>query len=392
MIALCIGLREAGEDAFLAAPPENAEWADSYGVPFKPVGGNLREAIGSFPDLSNLTAVNSMARFLRREIRRQFVELPKILQGSDLILGASLIFAASSVAEMNNKPYRFISFCPQIIPSIRHAPPLIRKQNLPEPINTILWMSLRRLDLFGFKGILNRNRKRLGLKPVDDPYAYFIGPEILLASDPALAPAPEQNRFRVVQTGYMHLEQKEELECELLDFIEAGPPPVYFGFGSMPGMKEAAVGRILRALVKQSGLRFILSKGWADLGRGITNDNCYITRDTPHLKLFPRVAAVIHHGGAGTTATAARSGVPQVIIPQVLDQYYWAEKVFRLGLGPEPIGITRLNGENLLHAVRLCVSDTGYKTRAIDIAAELAESTPLKRAIDYIRSIPEKPC
>jgi vancomycin aglycone glucosyltransferase len=116
-------------------------------------------------------------------------------------------------------------------------------------------------------------------------------------------------------------------------FLEAGDPPVYVGFGSMtvPTAKEA--GRAALDVIRALGLRAVVGKGWAELGLTDGGDDCFAVGDVNQQALFRRVAAVIHHGGAGTTTTATQAGAPQVIVPQIVDQPYWAGRVAKLGIG-----------------------------------------------------------
>jgi vancomycin aglycone glucosyltransferase len=116
-------------------------------------------------------------------------------------------------------------------------------------------------------------------------------------------------------------------------FLEQGEPPVYIGFGSMTDPNPRITTRAVLAGVTDAGCRAVLSEGWAGLGGGGLPEHVMVVGSVPHASLFRRVAAVVHHGGAGTTTMAARAGVPQIVVPHVLDQYYWAERVSRLGVG-----------------------------------------------------------
>lgn len=118
---------------------------------------------------------------------------------------------------------------------------------------------------------------------------------------------------------------------EVVRFLDSGDPPVFVGFGSMPADSEAARGPV--AAARAAGRRVIVSRGWADLAVTDESPDCLVIGDVGHDALFPRVAAVVHHGGAGTTAAAARAGVPQIVTPMFGDQFYWAGRVVDLGVG-----------------------------------------------------------
>jgi vancomycin aglycone glucosyltransferase len=139
-----------------------------------------------------------------------------------------------------------------------------------------------------------------------------------------------------------------------VEFLEEGEPPVYVGFGSMqmagvPGAGAAAV-----EAVRAQGRRALVSRGWADLAPVDEGDDCFVVGEANHRELFRRVAAVVHHGGAGTTTTAALAGAPQVIVPQLVDQPYWARRVTQLGIGVGHDGPTPTVG-SLSNALELAL-------------------------------------
>lgn len=152
-----------------------------------------------------------------------------------------------------------------------------------------------------------------------------------LAADPVLAPAFPLAGMDVVQTGAWMFSDPTPLPDEVEKFLAAGEPPVYLGFGSMRASDQT--GHVLIEAARALGLRSILSQGWAGLTPEEAGDDCLSIGDVSHHKLFPRVAAIVHHGGAGTTHAAARAGTPQVIIPHNYDQFYWAHQVQELGVG-----------------------------------------------------------
>lgn len=138
-------------------------------------------------------------------------------------------------------------------------------------------------------------------------------------------------KIDVVQTGAWILPDERPLPAELLAFLDAGAPPVYVGFGSLPAPKDFA--RMVIDVVREQGRRVLISRGWAELALVDDCEDCFIVGEVNQQALFPRVAAVIHHGGAGTTTAAAQAGSPQVVVPQIVDQPYWASRVFDLEIG-----------------------------------------------------------
>ena len=152
-----------------------------------------------------------------------------------------------------------------------------------------------------------------------------------LAADQTLAPWPETADLDVVQTGAWIRSDQRQLSLELEAFLDAGEPPVYFGFGSMRAPQDVS-----QAIVKAAravGRRAIVSRGWAGLALADNQPDCLSIGEVNLQALFRRVAAVVHHGGAGTITAAAQAGAPQVVVPQMYDQHYWAKRVHQLGMG-----------------------------------------------------------
>ena len=140
-----------------------------------------------------------------------------------------------------------------------------------------------------------------------------------MASDRVIAEVPPDIEFRFTQTGYMHLDQPDVHNPDLEDFLSSGPPTIYAGFGSMPKGDQIGNVPIIIKAVRSLGQRVIIAKFWDKPSDFSNSDDVFFLNKYPHLKLFPRMEAVIHHGGVGTTATCAVSGVPQIIVPHALD-------------------------------------------------------------------------
>jgi vancomycin aglycone glucosyltransferase len=194
-----------------------------------------------------------------------------------------------------------------------------------------MWDDTRRSWNERARDRVNANRERLGLAPVEDVLGHILGDSPWLAADATLAPAPSTTGMQVVQTGAWSLPDARGLAPELEAFIDDGDPPIYVGFGSMPA--PASLSNTLIAASRAVGRRVILSRGWADLAPVDDAPDCLAVDDVNHQALFPRVAAVVHHGGAGTTTVAARAGVAQVAVPMFSDQFYWGRRIRDLGLG-----------------------------------------------------------
>ncbi|MDY6940863.1 MAG: glycosyltransferase [Cyanobacteriota bacterium] len=168
-------------------------------------------------------------------------------------------------------------------------------------------------------------------------------------------PQPSDWPEHVHNTGYWFLDEADDWQppTELEDFLQQGSPPIYIGFGSLidPGKAKQTTELTINAL-ERSGQRGVLAMGWGGIVKPDTvPDNIFILESAPHAWLFPRMSAVVHHGGAGTTAAGLRAGVPSIIIPHANDQFAWGRRVWELGVGPKPIIKTQLSVENLCAAI-----------------------------------------
>jgi vancomycin aglycone glucosyltransferase len=197
--------------------------------------------------------------------------------------------------------------------------------------NLTLWArdALRWNDNFG--EAINSNRASLGLAPVRDVRNHIFTDRPWLAADFVLGPWIETADLDVVQTGAWIMQDQRPISAELEAFLDAGEPPVYFGFSSMSAPKDLS--RAMITAARGNGRRAIVSRGWADVMLPDNEPDCLSIREDNLQALFKRVAAVVHHGGAGTTTIAAMAGVPQVVVPQIWDQHYWARRVQQLGIG-----------------------------------------------------------
>lgn len=271
-----------------------------------------------------------------------YASLAAVAEGCDAVVATGLMPAADaarSVADKLGIPYVFVSYFPTYLPSAHH-PPLVwpGRQAAPEVTdNQVLWdLNAENMnELFG--GGINALRASIGLPPVEDVRDHVFTDRPWLAADPVLGPwpepEPEPSGHGVSQTGAWIKPDERPLPADLEAFLEAGAPPVYVGFGSMPLREAQEVARVAVNAVRAQGRRVLISRGWADLALTDDQDDCFALGEVNQQALFGRVAAVVHHGGAGTTTTAARAGAPQVIVPQLADQPYWAGRVAELGIG-----------------------------------------------------------
>jgi vancomycin aglycone glucosyltransferase len=312
----------------LCVPPDFVGWIEQLGFAVTPIGPELR-ATGKRPP------ARDPRQLLEETVTAQFETIASAARDCDAIVGATALqVAAPSIAASMRVPYMFAAYCPTVLPSRRHPPPVLAMLGEtpapPADDYSDLWDADARRWNATWAPFVDARRAVLGLPPVGDMRSYVHTDRPLLAADPALAPWPDA-AARVVQTGAWILRDDRPLSPELRAFLEAGEPPVYVGFGSIRAPAELARTAIESA--RALGRRTIVSRGWAELALVDDAPDCLAIDDVSHQALFPRVAAVIHHGGAGTTTAVARAGAPQVVIPQHYDQHYWAARVRELAIG-----------------------------------------------------------
>ncbi|MFF1817915.1 glycosyltransferase [Kribbella sp. NPDC058245] len=297
-------LQEFGAEAVVCAPPD-----EEFGVllarakvPMVPLGPSVRSVVNNPKPPSKEDAL----RLAPELVAARFDVLMKLAaEGCDAIVATGLLPAgARDVAEKVGARYVFASF------------------------HTVGAPSAFTNDLYG--DALNRGRAALGLPPVDDVRSHVRTEQPWLAADPTLWPAdvPE-----VLQIGAWTLPDDRPLEADLEAFLEAGEPPVYVGFGSMASHAPKDIARNTIEAARAHGRRILMSRGWADLVAIDDQKDTFVVGEVNQQALFPRVATVIHHGGAGTTTTAAKAGTPQLVVPRIVDQPRWAARVAELGIG-----------------------------------------------------------
>ena len=355
-LALAKALGSAGHDVLLVGPPERAAWAIELGCSYQPFGRDVTAFIDGLKNAHSLVPAIEFLKFVRYETISQFSSLPDIIKGADLVIGVSLMFGLASIAESMNIPYRYLAFTPQLLKSGFHPPFVLKYQGLPMWYNRAAWSVITLLDKFNLTRLINIERKKIGLRSVIDAWTNILGENMIVASDPVVAVVPSDAGIAYTQTGYLHLDQPEKDNPELEEFLASGPSPVYAGFGSMPKADQISNIPMMVKAVRDACQRLIIAKFWDDPSECSSSNDIFFIKGYPHMKLFPRMAAVIHHGGAGTTASCAASGIPQIVVPHVLDQYYWGHKVYKAHLGAKPIWRSKISAKKITAAIDECLS------------------------------------
>jgi vancomycin aglycone glucosyltransferase len=374
MIELAAHLGHAGHDVRLCGPPDFAATAAERGVAYVSLGLSFQVFLTEHAHLMRTNPVTTMAeamRYLRDQIEARCDALVEHAAGADLLVAGGAEAAAASVAERHGIAYRYVAYCPAFFPSREHGPIFVPWQPASPLLNRLLWplvmAPLRPL----VRRILDAPRRRLGLGSCGDWFAHLLGTRPVLAADRRLAAAPADARVAITQVPALHALAGDPLPEKLDRFLGAGSPAVYVGFGSMPDADPGATTQMVVEASERAGCRVVIGAGWAALGEGPLPSHVTVAGTVSHASLFPRCAAIVHHGGAGTTTTAARAGVPQVVVPHVVDQYYWGRRIRLLGLGPPPIPRRRLDAIQLAETLEAVVGNELLAERAADFGAGL---------------------
>jgi UDP:flavonoid glycosyltransferase YjiC (YdhE family) len=237
---------------------------------------------------------------------------------------------------------------------------------------------------------LNEQREALGLGWLEKVPRGAAGADLaIVAADPKIAPAPNDMIPGLEQTGFIYYPQQATENAELEDFLADGPPPVYVGFGSMAHSNPQRTTAIVLEAIRRAGCRALIAAGWAGLGEVELPDHCMHVRQVAHGPLFPRLAAAVHHGGSGTVATATLAGIPQVIVPHHMDQFYWGHRIHASGLGPRPVPLRKLRPERLASAIRKAVADERLRRRCGEVAADVESRDGIGETVQILERFAE---
>jgi vancomycin aglycone glucosyltransferase len=377
MVALATGLMKKGHEVTIYAPPENEVLVRQYNCRFEPFGPSVKKAVSEKPEKQKggVAATISLKEG-KKLIGDQINLLPGIIKDADLVLGAGIVIGVPTVADVLKVPYRYIAFYP-IMLGTTHDDPFK---------NRMMFGFGRSMMNLLIKGFINKNRKRMGLLPIKDVWSHWVGENVIIACDKEIITARDGVAFPFTQTGFMLLPSKNNLPENVEAFLNSGKPPVYIGFGSNPIVSGEKYSQMFEKVREATGQRFIVSKGWANLPSTDSPDILYVD-EMPFEFLFPRLAAVIYHGGTGTLAAVARAGIPQAAFPFMGDQFENRKQVVKLGLGPDTCDFKKMTAESISSAIRGCVTNDTYKKNAAEMSERLKEGNGIGLTVQLIENI-----
>ncbi|MDF3626211.1 glycosyltransferase [Brytella acorum] len=391
-VALGRRLSALGHDIFIVTSARHRQLIVEGGLHLVPIESDFAELMArehAVMDKGNQLRIGrQMAKALCDWMPLWVEQAMAATEGAELILGSGSATAlGASIAEKRRIPFVQAQFMP-MTPS-RHVPPLWPNPGLPLPgtANLALAHLARFLIWQVMSAPITVMRHDLGLEPIGwrGPWSrkggHARGHYLLYAFSRHLQPQPDDwpaDRIAVTGSWFYDQTQKWTPPPALMRFLEAGPKPLYIGFGSMMCGNPEAFTRMILEAVRQTGRRAIIATGWGALRAlpGQEDDSLFFIENAPHDWLFPRVAMAVHHGGAGTVAAASRVGLPQVIIPFLADQFYWSWRLNMIGITPMILNRKTLTAEKLAYAIG--------KARARSVADKARALAPLIEAEDGI--------
>lgn len=396
-IALGNGLQSSGHEVRIAAPVKFENLVRERGVGFFPIKNGLRQMFEAEPGRDRLQEELNPIRLLYRRkevvepiINEVFSDLWSASRNTDVMLYTVLALPAYYIAKDMGIPA--FPACFQ---------PLSRTRTFPSVFSPALFSNIEILNRAShllteqglwwfYRSAFSRWRKKAGLSalPYWGHFRELNGQNnpVFNGYSPLVVPKPDDWGGRKHVTGYWFLDPPSNWRPDpvLVDFIKNGKPPICIGFGSMNDNRVEETVKISIEALKKTNNRGVFLSGQSDINREELpqSDDIFVVEKVPHSWLFPKVSAVIHHGGAGTTAAAIKAGVPSIIIPFFFDQLFWGRRLADLEVGPQPLPRKRLSVESLASAINETVNNKKYRNRIQKLSDQVRAEDGVKNAVN----------
>jgi sterol 3beta-glucosyltransferase len=401
--ALAVALAERGHEARLIAPAAYVGLVAGSRVDFRPISVDVQAEFmsdatrGLFQGGGSLIAYAKWLLATARRITERITpEVRDHTKGSEVIVGAGYMQSQGlAAAELWGARLVSIWFWPGIasedfLCSLTGPMPV----DLPKWLNRALFIAGDQIVWMLARPLVNQMRLSLELPPrglsPDLRRSVNLGVPLLLPYSEALLPRSGDWPANVLVTGYWRLERPTSWRPPeaLSAFLDAGSPPLYVGFGSMALAEPKATMSKILAAVARANARAVISAGWGGLQAQDVGGNICLIDEAPHDWLFPKMAAIVHHAGAGTTGAALHAGKPSVAVPFILDQFFWGAQLHKRGVAPPPIPHKRLTSQKLAEAIVTAVSDPNMRASAEALGERVRAEDGLARAITAIERAP----
>jgi sterol 3beta-glucosyltransferase len=396
-VALGLGLQQTGHLVTLCTGHNFQSFVEGHGLPYAPLTADFitlletPEGRAAIEGKGRLPLLKQVRPMMRQMLDEAWTAVQQA--APDRLIYHPKVLAGYHLAEKLGIPGIHSLPLPLHTPTREFPILLLGDKNLGGWLNKQSYKMMRGVTL-PFGGMVNEWRKTaLDLPPRSRIANEMMGPNgrptpTLYAYSPHVVPTPDDWPDSTLASGYWFLDAPSDWQppADLAAFLQAGPPPVYIGFGSMVGKDPARLGEIAVAALQKTGQRGLLASGLGGLQAAGLPDDIFMLESAPHEWLFPQVAAVIHHGGSGTTGAGLRAGKPTIICPFIADQPFWGHRVHELGVGPAPIPQKKLTVETLAAAIETAVTNKTMQTKAAELGEKIRGERGVETAVNFIEN------
>ena len=396
-VALAARLRQDGDDAVVVAPPRFRSMAASRGVAFVPLDAfDMTQVAEAMLDVHGPRRFLRLASSMGRLANGTLAGVRSAATDIDLVVHHPLIPLGQHLAESLAVPAVAATPIPAYVPTTRFpSPQWATTARLPGRINLLSYHATRWAIAAPCRRETDRWRAHEAGLPRrrgrHDPLKDVSGRSVpaLHAFSRHVLPPPDDWPDTAQVTGYwfLHTPNSWEPPDKLARFLTAGPPPVYFGFGSTSFGQPRPLVTAVEQAVTRLGIRALVSRGYGGLTGLEPSQRVLQIGNVPHDWLFPRVLAVVHHGGAGTAAAAVAAGRPQLICPAGVDQPFWGLRMHELGVAPAPLPLRSLTAAGLERALRQIIEAPGMTERSADLGHHINAEDGTKTAISALHQV-----
>lgn len=396
-IALGLGLQKAGHTVTIATNENFESFVTQYGLRYEPLEGDAEALIAGEIGLSATESGRNFYR-LARDFRKTLdlvlepflAGVERVCKDADAVVYGVLGFFGGEIAPLLGIPA--VPAYLQPLTRSSEVPSMIATRDLGKVGNRTSHIVSEQLYWQTFRPQVNKWRKEtLGLHPypLQGPFSAFHREQrpILYGYSQTIFPSPRDWHDNVYVSGYWFLEKPQAWEPprELLAFLESDPPPIYIGFGSMRVRDPVQFTQTVVSALSKTDERAILLTGWGGLASELDlPDTVFALPSAPHDWLFPRVKAVIHHGGTGTTAAGLRAGKPTLVLPFLGDQFFWGKRVHAIGAGVKPLAQKAVTADELATAITELTQSTLIKLYAERIGRTLRTENGVENAVTWL--------
>jgi len=394
-LALALRLQAGGHEAVLVAPAAFSGLASAYNVPFVPLELDMSEVGGA---VAGRYGLRHMVTFCQAMGRRAAAALPGLeaaaAGGADVVVHHPVLPLGQHLAELLGVPAAVAQPMPALVPT-REFGSAAWPCRAPRILNQPSYRAAARLTGAWCRKDIDRWRRDVLVLPPrrgrHDPLAGTDGAPVtaLHAFSPHVVPRPADWPATAHVTGYWQLPAAPGWTPprRLAEFLDADGPVVYVGFGSMPGLDPARLAVSVMTAAGKVGVRAVVASLDPALRRLLPSGRFLVIRNAPHDWLFPRVQAVVHHGGAGTTGAAISAGRPQVIWPFGVDQPFWSRRMTHLGVAPPALPVRALTGRTLTAVLDRALSDPRTAQRAAALGSVVRAEDGTGRAVSCLEEV-----